>query len=460
LITREFGRHFDRKIKKIEKENIETKRVVIYGLHIGFIFCSLNALWTIIICTGISDSIYAKNPKIANLPIVGTIPQGLPIPVAPNATALAPIMSSLVGNAIVIAILAFVEAYSIARKLAENKGYARDLDAGQELLALGLSNFLSSFFGGFSISGSYSRTMVNEKAGAQSSISAFVVGLIVLLSCYVISAALYYLPSATLSAIVCVAASALIDIAEYNRVRKVSTKDFLTAVATFCATVALGPALGFLIGLCISFASLLTVAAFPHIAVLGWVREKDSTGASKVVFRNPKRFKDANLIDEVAVLRLDAPLWFGNSEVVLERCFKETRGKKLLVLDASAISSIDLTGLRALSSLEDRTKKRTGAGVAIANVNDNVKDAINRFNVSYGAIGITNIAGTGEKQTPVEASTDTSAVAPIEGGIKVFHSVVDALQSHGYNAFDDSEAQLAKGEPDKSYSSVVQVRSI
>lgn len=369
-------------------------------------------------------------------------------------TALAPIMGSLVGNAIIIAIMAFVEAYSIARKIAENKGYSKDLDAGSELLALGLANFLGNFFGGFSISGSYSRTMVNDKSGAQSPVSSIVVGIVVILALYEIAPTLYYLPSSAISAIVCVAVGSLVDIAEFNRMRKVAMKDFWTAQGTFWGTVALGPALGFAIGLGISFLTLLQVSAFPHIAVLGWLKEKDSSGNAKVVFRNPKRFKEAKYIDGVAVLRLDAPLWFGNSEVTLERFFKETKNKKLLVLDASAISTIDLTGLRALSTLEQRTLKRTGAGVAIANVNDDVLDLINKFNLTYGAIGLTTIAN--EKQTPIEAAgetqVDTAVVPAAEGHIKLYHSVVDALQSHGYNVFNDVEDGVVakKEEPDGS----------
>jgi len=81
--------------------------------------------------------------------------------------------------------------------------------------------------------------------------------------------------------------------------------------------------------------------------------------------------------------------------------------------------------------------------VAIANANDSVRDAINRFNVSYGAIGLTNIAAN-EKQVPIEASTDASqstTVTPTsaEAGITVYHSVVDALQSHGHSEFGDVE---------------------
>src|SRR5436190_610058 len=99
--------------------------------------------------------------------IVGAIPRGLPTPSWPSIK-LDDYLGLLPG-ALGVALVLYAEHVSAAQKFAVKHHY--DLDANQELIALGVSNFLAGLFGGFAGGGSLSKTTVNEVAGARTQIS-------------------------------------------------------------------------------------------------------------------------------------------------------------------------------------------------------------------------------------------------------------------------------------------------
>jgi MFS superfamily sulfate permease-like transporter len=102
--------------------------------------------------------------------IVGTIPAGLPTPGWPSLS-LSDYLGLLPGAFGVVLVL-FAEHISAAQKFATKHHY--DLDANQELIALGISNFLAGLFGGFAGGGGLSKTTVNDVAGARTQISGIV----------------------------------------------------------------------------------------------------------------------------------------------------------------------------------------------------------------------------------------------------------------------------------------------
>ena len=64
---------------------------------------------------------------------------------------------------IVIPLIGLLEDIAIAQAFARRNHY--NIDPSQELLALGVANFLGSFFSGYPITGSFSRTTVNAVSG-------------------------------------------------------------------------------------------------------------------------------------------------------------------------------------------------------------------------------------------------------------------------------------------------------
>ena len=102
--------------------------------------------------------------------IVGVIPEGLPSFSSPTINASD--FTQLLPIAITLALIAFMEAYSIAKTIEEKHDYK--LDADQELRALGLANIFGAFFKSYPTTGGFSRTAINEKAGAVSPMASLI----------------------------------------------------------------------------------------------------------------------------------------------------------------------------------------------------------------------------------------------------------------------------------------------
>ena len=116
--------------------------------------------------------------------VVGNIPQGLPVMIMPDLSNMLELLSGqynhqFIGGAMSIALLAFMEAIAVGSAVAKDKGY--EINPNQELLALGASNVTGAFFGAYPIAGGFSRTAVNDKAGARTPLASIITFCIVAL---------------------------------------------------------------------------------------------------------------------------------------------------------------------------------------------------------------------------------------------------------------------------------------
>ena len=88
----------------------------------------------------------------------------------------------------------------------------RQIDNSQEFIALGLANFIGSFFLAYPVTGSFCRTPINAKTGAQTLLSGVLAGIIVIIAIELLADCFKFIPQASLAAIVMVAVVPLIDI--------------------------------------------------------------------------------------------------------------------------------------------------------------------------------------------------------------------------------------------------------
>ena len=114
--------------------------------------------------------------------IVGTIPRGLPSFSGGDAVAIEDI-GQLSRVVISIVVVGFMESIAIAQQLAGKHNY--EIDSSKELVGLGAANLCAGLFSGYPLTGSFSRSAVNNEAGAKSGISSIVtatlVGVVLLL---------------------------------------------------------------------------------------------------------------------------------------------------------------------------------------------------------------------------------------------------------------------------------------
>jgi sulfate permease, SulP family len=198
---------------------------------------------------------YLFNIEAHGVSVVGTIPEGLPTFSLPNIDRLKEILigeysGQILGGALSIALLAFMEAIAVGKAVAHDKGY--EIKPGQELFALGASNMSVAFFGGYPVAGGFSRTAVNDRAGARTPLASVITFLAVGIVVWRLTPALYYLPHATLAAMIMSAVYGLIDFKMLFALIREDRIQALIWFSTFSVTLTLGLQTGIILGLVLS----------------------------------------------------------------------------------------------------------------------------------------------------------------------------------------------------------------
>jgi len=278
--------------------------------------------------------------------VVGLIPQGLPsfqTPVLEMDT-----IKQLLPTALTLALVAFMEAISVAKAIEENHK-EHIVDPNQELIALGSSNIVGSFFLSYPTTGGFSRTAVNDQAGAKTGMAALITALIVGLTLMFFTQWFYYLPKAVLASIIIVAVVNLIDFKFAVRLYKKRKDEFAILVLTFLATLFLGITKGIGMGIVISLLLLVYRASKPHHAFLGRIGKTN-------YFKNINRFPDEVVQrDDLIILRFDAQLFFGNiqyfKELVSKAIEENENTVKGFIINMRAVNYIDSTASEQLYEL-------------------------------------------------------------------------------------------------------------
>jgi len=92
------------------------------------------------------------------------------------------------------------------------------VDASQEMIALGVSNILSSFFSSMPITGSFTRTAINNASGVKTPLGGAVTGAIVIMTLAFLTSTFAYIPKATLAAIII---AAMFFMVEYETIGEI-----------------------------------------------------------------------------------------------------------------------------------------------------------------------------------------------------------------------------------------------
>ncbi|OHC62412.1 MAG: DNA repair protein, partial [Rhodocyclales bacterium GWA2_65_20] len=278
--------------------------------------------------------------------VVGRVPEGLPSVSAPSITW--SMIGSLLSAAIVISLVGFMEAISIAKAIAAKT--KQKIDPNQELIGQGLSNIVGSFSHAFPVSGSFSRSAVNINAGAKTGMSSVFTGLFVLLTLLFLTPLLYHLPQAVLAAVIIMAVIGLINFAAIKHAWHANKHDGIAAVVTFVATLAAAPHLdnGIMVGAGLAIALYLLRTMTPRVAILG--RYADGTLRDAAINHLPAS-------DVVTAVRFDGRLYFANvaffEDAIIDAVAANPKAPFLLVV-ANGINEIDASGEEVVRHLVER----------------------------------------------------------------------------------------------------------
>jgi len=303
--------------------------------------------------------------------IVGVIPTGAPTPGLPHAGIFN--LPYLAAGAIGIVFLAVGESLSTGRAFAARLGY--QIDPDQELLALGAANINSGMFGGFTVDMSLSNTAAGVEAGGKTQLSSLVMSGLILLTVLFLAPLFTNLPQAILGAIVISSVMGLLDVKELKRYRAVRRIDFWLALLALFGVLLTDVLTGLAIAVLMSLLMVLYRASRPSIVVVG--RVPGEPGAFSDIARNP----DNELILGLIIFRMDAPLYFFNSNVahtqISDRIAATDPPPKAILLDIGATNDLDVASLDTVGEMVEDFRRR-GLDVGLVHVRGGVRDRLRK----------------------------------------------------------------------------------
>jgi len=286
--------------------------------------------------------------------VIGNVPSGLPGFRLPSFDG--SVFMHLVGAMITISLIGFMEAISIAKAMATKT--RQNLNPDRELMGQGMANIVGSMFQSYPVSGSFSRSAVNINAGAVTGFSSVVTVIVVAFALLFLTPLLYYLPQATLAAVIIKAVAGLISIRPMIHAWRASRHDGIVAAVTFVFTLALAPELelGILLGMLLSLVLLLFRIMKPRVAFPPMVESMLPADAV------------ANgLVDDGRIVRMrfEGSLVFANVaffEEQLQTLLASSPDLKVLIIDAVSVNEVDASGDRML---RDYYRRLTESGLHI-----------------------------------------------------------------------------------------------
>ncbi|MGI9546955.1 MAG: SulP family inorganic anion transporter [Flavobacteriaceae bacterium] len=301
--------------------------------------------------------VYSLNLNSLGVRIVEEVPGGLPSFTIPSIELSK--ANELFPMALALALIAFMEAISVA-KAVEVKHKEYEVNANQELIALGASNIVGSLFQSYPTTGGFSRTAVNDLTGAKTGFASIISAVVVGLTLLFLTPLFYYLPNSVLAAIIMVAVFGLIDVKYPVRLYRNRKDEFVLLVLTFLITLTIGIKEGILLGVLFSMLLLVYRISKPHLAVLGKI-----SGTN--YFKNIHRFADDVEIDKkVLIVRFDSQLYFGNKDYFKNELLKRVDDKgdtlRAIIIKAEPINYIDSS---AVFMLENLIENLNGKGINV-----------------------------------------------------------------------------------------------
>jgi SulP family sulfate permease len=301
--------------------------------------------------------------------VVGESPKGLPnlhVPIFDFET-----ISSLIGPAVVIALVSFAETYSVGKTISAQTG--QKVDVNQEFIGQGLANVVGSFFQCYPVSGSFSRTAINSATGAKTGISSVISSLSVVLALLFLTPLLTYIPRTALAALVTSAVLLLFHPGEVITLWRLNRHDGIVAATVFVFALLTKPDYALLIGVMVSLMFFLWKTMHPRIIRV--TKDPDLN-----MFLNADA-NDKPSCPQILQLRSDNVIYFANAEYTIEhiisRLDEHTTPIKFLLLDFQAVAFIDITGIDELRVLNKEIKER-GIQLSLMDVHIPVKEALER----------------------------------------------------------------------------------
>lgn len=303
---------------------------------------------------------------------VGDIPSGL-IPFSVGSWDMS-MIPKVLPTALTSCLIGYMESIAIGKNLAAKHGY--EIEAGQELLALGIANLVGAAFSGYPVTGSFSRSAVNDSTGSRSQLSGLVTAVMMFLTLLFLTPLFYYLPKFVLAAIVMSSVIPLVAYQEAIKLWRVERKDFLLWVVAFLGTLFLGVLAGILMAVGLSLVIVISESVRPQISILWRI-------PGTTIYRSMKQESSGTFIPNVFICRVGSSMYFANASFVRDVLMgfvsdiKDVNPTEYIILEMTPVISMDSTAAHLLHDLVHDFRKQ-GIQVGFAMVGNRAEKTMRK----------------------------------------------------------------------------------
>jgi MFS superfamily sulfate permease-like transporter len=247
-----------------------------------------------------------------------------------------------------------------------------------------------------------SGTAVNDGAGARTQVSSLAAAGLALITVVALTPLFTNLPEAVLGALIIHAVSHLMKVRQMRRYFALARSEFWLGLLALVGVITLDVLPGLIVAVVASLILFVYHSSRPHASVLG--RVPDVPGA----YADVERHHESQTIPGLVIMRLDAPLYFGNASLVRDRLKELAAGGsgpvRAMLYDMTANDELDVTSSEMLEQLIGDLQK-AGVSLLLAEVHTPVRDMLARSRV-LATLG-------GERVFPtVEAAVQALLAAP------------------------------------------------
>ncbi|KAG7582127.1 SLC26A/SulP transporter [Arabidopsis suecica] len=306
--------------------------------------------------------VYLIRSKTHAISFIGHLPKGLNPPSLNMLYFSGAHLALAIKTGIITGILSLTEGIAVGRTFASLKNY--QVNGNKEMMAIGFMNMAGSCTSCYVTTGSFSRSAVNYNAGAKTAVSNIVMASAVLVTLLFLMPLFYYTPNVILAAIILTAVIGLIDYQAAYKLWKVDKFDFFTCLCSFFGVLFVSVPLGLAIAVGVSVIKILLHVTRPNTSEFGNI-------PGTQIYQSLGRYREASRIPGFLILAIESPIYFANSTYLQDRILRWTREEetrikeingttlKCIILDMTAVSAIDTSGLEAVFELRRRLEKQS-----------------------------------------------------------------------------------------------------
>lgn len=365
-----FWRDWQHLIEQLPQANLYALAVGLVTLATALLIRRLFPNWPSLFISIIIGALVSQllNGEAKGIQLLNSLPTHLPPLSSPNLSLDA--IGKLAPGALAIALLGLIEAVSIARSIATHTHQHHD--ANREFVGQGLSNVAGSFFSSFASSGSFSRSAINHRAGAQTPLAAVFGALAVLLVILFAAPLAGYLPIPAMAAVLILVAMRLVEWQQIKVIFKANPVDAVVLITTFAATMFVELTFAVYVGVMLSLVLHLNRISHPNIVSMN--PRGSGTG---------RRFRESSPNEEcpqLKIIRIDGSLFFGSINYIeraLHDIDRDSPEQKHVLITGSSINFIDVAGAELLIREAERRREQ-GGDLYLCELKDGVLEILRR----------------------------------------------------------------------------------